>query len=541
MQKVLISFLAFTLHFNLFSQVSEEQAQKFSRVMDIINMFYVDTVQEEKLVEKAIISVLKELDPHSTYISRDEVRELNEPLIGSFDGIGITYNILHDTVYIISTFQGGPSERLGIKPGDRIISIDDNHIAGIGIKPEKVKSYLLGSKGTFVSLLVKPNGSSGLTSFVIPREQIPIVSIDAAYQVNNGTAYIKLNRFSATSPDEFLSVAAKLKKKGVENLILDLRDNGGGYLKSATDLADQFLSDNKLIVYTEGTSSSKSEYFANNKGLFEKGKLVVLINEGTASASEIVSGAIQDWDKGLLIGRRSFGKGLVQRPFTLVDGSLIRLTIARYYTPTGRLIQKPYNEGFDKYSGDLKQRLNHGEFFHADSIHFSDSLKFYTLKNKRLVYGSGGIMPDVFVPLDTTLFPVYYQNIMKNGKLSEFVLDYIDKNRNYFNRNFPQFDIYKTQYQVGNDLVKKIIVSALTENSSSGLLADNHTGTPDNFINQADLINKQVKNHMKALIAQNLYGNAEYYEIINQTDQIFLKALEIISNDNQYYTLLGNR
>jgi carboxyl-terminal processing protease len=509
-------------------------------------MFYVDTIQENKLVEKAIISVLKDLDPHSIYVSKDEARELNEPLIGSFDGIGITYQMLRDTVYIISTFPGGPSDRMGVKPGDRIISVDNKVIAGVGIDIDEIKKYLIGSEGTNVSLQVKEIGSPNIISYLIPREQIPIYSIDASYQIDPQTGYIRLNKFSANSLEEFVSSAKKLKKSGVENLILDLRDNGGGYLKSAIDITDQFLSDKKMIVYTLGISSPKSEYFSNSRGLFENGKLIILINEGTASASEIVSGAIQDWDKGLLIGRRSFGKGLVQRPFTLMDGSMIRLTIARYYTPTGRLIQKPYVEGFDKYSSDLRDRMDHGEFYSADSIHFPDSLKFYTLTNKRKVYGGGGIMPDVFIPLDTSLYPKYYYRILKNSKLSEFVLDYIDNYRSQLNIAYPRFEDFKRNFNVDYNLLKRLMKYVWLENqpysgNEKELLAYKEINSTEisQKISDFDMDNINVKNHLKALIAQNLYGMAEYYEILNSTDKTFLKALEIINNDEQYNHLLS--
>jgi len=544
----LLAFLILQFKFAALSQISNEQVYKFNRVMDLISMFYVDTIQENKLVEKAIISVLKDLDPHSIYVSKEDVDDMNEPLIGSFDGIGITYNLLHDTVYVLSTHQGGPSHRIGIKAGDRIVSIENENIAGIGISSEMVKSRLEGKKGSAVNLNIKRNGINGNLPFSITREPIPILSIDAAYQVNDETGYIKLNKFSATTIDEFNLIAKKLRKEGVDNIILDLRDNGGGYLKTAIDLTDQFLDEKRLIVYTQGVSSPKSEYFSTSKGLFKDCRLVVLIDEGTASASEIFSGAIQDWDEGILIGRRSYGKGLVQRPFHLMDGSLIRLTIARYYTPTGRLIQKPYNEGYETYSNDLLSRMKHGELYSSDSIHFSDSLKYMTLSEKRLVYGGGGIMPDIFIPIDTTSFPQFYQKIIKNGKLFDFVLSYIDQNRNKLTKDYSSFEAFKNSYQINDDFLQSLVKFSILENiqdklSSEEMLAVeiNKSFEIPNSIKIFNLDNPIVKNNLKALIARDLYGYKEYFEVLNMTDDVFLKAVEIINNEKQYNALLHSK
>jgi carboxyl-terminal processing protease len=511
-------------------------------------MFYVDTIQENKLVEKAIISVLKDLDPHSIYVSKEDVREMNEPLIGSFDGIGISFDIFKDTVYIISTHSGGPSEKVGVKAGDRIVSVEGENIAGIGISIDGVKEKLSGKKGTNVSIGIKRKNASGVKEFLITREQIPIYSIDAAYKVNDKVGYIKLNKFSANSLDEFTRAAKKLKRSGVDHLILDLRDNGGGYLKTAIDLADQFLGEKKMIVYTKGMSSPKSEYFSSSKGIFKKGRIAILINEGTASASEIVSGAIQDWDKGILVGRRSYGKGLVQRPFNLMDGSLIRLTIARYYTPTGRLIQKPYDHGYAEYSNDIMKRINHGEMFSEDSIHFADSLKHLTLSEGRTVYGGGGIMPDVFVPLDTTLYPDYYRKITKNGKLNEFVIDYIDKNRENINTNYPEFEDFKIGFQVDESLLKDLLKFAILENiqdklSKEELLAVkiNNSFEIPSGVQTMSLDNAYVKNHLKALLARDLWGIKAYYQVLNMNDDTFLKALELINDESKYQLVLSGK
>ena len=540
--------LLLLLNSSIKAQISTEQVYKFNRVMDLISMFYVDTIQENKLVEKAIISVLKDLDPHSVYVSKEEVRAMNEPLIGSFDGIGITYDILRDTVYVISTHPGGPSDNVGLKAGDRIVSVENENIAGVGISVDGVKEKLSGCKGTTVKIGIKNNYCKKVKEVSITREKIPIYSIDAAYKVDKKTGYIKLNKFSASSLDEFTKAAKKLKRSGVENLILDLRDNGGGYLKTAIDLADQFLSEKKMIVYTKGMSSPKSEYFSSSKGVFKKGRLVVLINEGTASASEILSGAIQDWDKGVLVGRRSYGKGLVQRPFNLMDGSLIRLTIARYYTPTGRLIQKPYNEGFDKYSSDIVKRLSSGEMFSSDSIHFADSLKHLTLSTGRTVYGGGGIMPDVFVPLDTTKYPEYYKKISKNGKLNDFVHDYVDKNRIDLHKNYPNFLAYKVAYKIQDDFLKSLMKFAILENIQDKLSEEELLAVKisDSFeipekMKGASKDNDAVRNHLRALIARDLWGVREYYEILNMNDNAFKKAVEILRNEEQYMMVLKGR
>jgi len=412
-----------------FSQTFTEDIYKFSRAMGYISNFYVDTINGPKLIENAIVNLLKELDPHSVYIPKDEVKEMNEPLEGNFEGIGIQFNILHDTIYVISPISGGPSEKVGIRAGDRIININDEIVAGKGISNTGVRDRLLGEKGTIVIVSIKRKGVSELLQFTITRDKIPIFSVDAAYIIDKDIAYIKISRFASTTVDEFVEKAKKLKNDGAKSLILDLRDNGGGYLDKAIELADHFLDDKKLIVYTEGMRVPRKENLATINGIYQDGNVIVLIDEGSASASEIVAGAIQDWDRGIIIGRRSFGKGLVQQQLFLPDGSLIRLTVARYHTPTGRVIQKPYDQGLEEYEKELLTRYQQGELLNKDSINFPDSLKYYTLQNKRIVYGGGGIMPDIFVPLDTTSVSEFYSKMIRTGVLNSFVLDYIDKNR----------------------------------------------------------------------------------------------------------------
>src|SRR6056297_827611 len=374
---------------------------KLMEVMDKVSRYYVDSLNEEKFVEETIEQMLHELDPHSSYISAEELKEIREQLTGEFEGIGVSFNILEDTIFIVGTIQGGPSERVGIMAGDRIVQVNDENVAGIGISTSGVQKRLKGKKGTEVDVMVYRKSVDKELEFTIVRDKIPVVSLDAAYMVEDEIGYIKLSRFSQTTAEEFKDALKELQKEGMESLILDLSGNGGGYLRIAIELADQFLESGRRIVYTQGDKMPRRDYKASAKGLFEEGKLVIMIDETSASASEIVSGAVQEWDRGVLVGRRSFGKGLVQQPFRLNDGSEMRLTIARYYTPTGRLIQKPYDEGYEDYAMDIINRYNSGELNSSDSILFPESEKFETLVQGRTIYGGGGIMPDYFVPIDT--------------------------------------------------------------------------------------------------------------------------------------------
>ena len=441
MTKRIIFLLIIFISSNIYAQL-DLPTYKFGRVLSLIDSYYVDTVNTDRLVEDAIIGMLKELDPHSVYISKEEVKRMNEPLQGSFDGVGIQFNILDDTLIVVNPIPGGPSEKLGIKAGDRIVEVDGKNIAGIGLKNSDVIKMLRGEKGTTVNVKIQRRGSENLLDFTITRDKIPIYSLDAAYMVNKEIGYIKLNRFAATSIDEFNKAFSKLKQKGVKKLILDLRGNGGGYLNTAVNLADQFLPDGNMIVYTQGIHAPRYEEHATEKGVWEEGELVVLVDEGSASASEIVSGAIQDWDRGVIIGRRTFGKGLVQRPYILPDNSMIRLTVARYYTPSGRCIQKSYAKGVKDYSNDIINRYNHGELTNADSIHFPDSLKYKTLKLKRTVYGGGGIMPDIFVPLDTTKLPELYAGLIRKGIIYQFTVSYMDTHRDELKAKYKSFNTF---------------------------------------------------------------------------------------------------
>jgi carboxyl-terminal processing protease len=506
------------------AQMLYEQTFKFGKVLEWIDKYYVDSVNQEDLVENAITAILKDLDPHSSYLTREEVAQLNEPLQGNFEGIGISFNILNDTVYIISPISGGPSERVGIIAGDRIIRVDGKNIAGIGITNEQVYNLLKGKKGTKVTLGILRKGD-GLAEYTVSRDKIPIFSIDASYKVGNDIGYIKINRFSMTTMDEFQDALKKLKDENVKNLVLDLTGNGGGYLEVAISLADQFLDDGKLVLFTQGINSPKREYYATRDGSFEKGHLIILIDEGSASASEIVSGAIQDWDRGIIVGRRSYGKGLVQKPLLLPDQSMIRLTVAKYYTPTGRLIQKPYKLHRDDYDKDLFRRYMNGEMAHRDSIHFPDSLKYYTLKNTRLVYGGGGIMPDYFVSIDTSYYSDYYRQLVRKGLINQFVLEYVDGHRKELQKTYPEFKRFKDGFSVDKKLMDSFIQFAL-----------------DNGIQKNDrdlaLSGGQLQILLKSYIARDLWTNNEFFEIANEKDPKFETAITILNNWDKYEAML---
>lgn len=496
----------------------KETSQKLAATLFYIENFYVDTTQPAKLVETAIVSMLKELDPHSAYISKEELDAANEPLEGSFEGIGVTFQLSKDTILVVSPVPGGPSEKLGIQSGDKIIKINDEEAFGSKVNNKWVMDRLRGKKGSIVNVDIYRSGRKELIPFAIVRDKIPINSIDATFMLPGKTGYIKLNRFSKTSMEEFYTSMEQLKKEGMENLILDLRGNSGGFLNTAVELSDEFLDANKMIVYTEGINSPRQEYKSTSKGMFEKGKLIVLINEGSASASEIVSGAVQDWDRGLIIGRRSFGKGLVQRPFNLPDGSIIRLTNARYYTPTGRSIQRPYTEGVEKYYKDLYERHERGEFVHADSIHFPDSLK-YTTPGKRIVYGGGGIMPDVFIAWDSTQFTDYYSNLIRKGVFNRFTLEYANSKRAELLKTYPKPADFKAKFEISDKMMEAFKALGTAEDVK---------WNEEEYKRSKPLIEYQVK----ALIARNLWDMNAYYEIVSDYDETLLRALQILNKEN---------
>jgi carboxyl-terminal processing protease len=499
---------------------------KAVRFLQYVSSDYVDTVSIDSLVDEAIVEILKNLDPHSVFINKDDVRAMNEPLEGNFEGIGVEFNILNDTLMVVNPIPGGPSERVGIMAGDRIIFIDDKSIAGIGLKNSDVFKMLRGAKGTNVTVQIHRRGFSDLLEFNITRDRIPIYSMDASYMINSRIGYIKLNRFALTTEEEFLEALSSLKKQKMRDLILDLRGNGGGYLNASVALADHFLDENKLIVYTEGRTSSKTDFIATGKGDFKKGRLVILIDEGSASASEIVAGAVQDWDRGIVIGRRSFGKGLVQNQLPLPDGSMIRLTVARYHTPTGRVIQKPYNSGkLDTYYNDLNNRYSKGELFNVDSVSFPDSLKYFTLRNKKVVYGGGGIMPDIFIPIDTSFYSDYYGKLVRRGLINQYIHTYIDKNRDILKKNYTSFDKFDKNFAVTQEIIDELVTFAAKLNLPSD---------PEGLNTSGDEIRKQIK----ALIAQNLFSTNYYFQIVNQNNMALQKAIEVLNSWDNYKHLV---
>ena len=515
---ILFGFLTLSISSG-FSQKKSDQTQlkKLETFMRYVQLAYVDDVDSEKLTEEAIKAVLKDLDPHSVYISKKDLARMNEPLEGKFEGIGIQFNILHDTITVVSPIAGGPSEKLGIRAGDKIIEIDEEVVAGVGFTNKDVADHLRGDKGTKVIVSIKRNGSNELLDFEIIRDKIPIYSMDAAYMASSTTGYIKLNRFAAQSMDEISGALDSLQGIGMENLILDLRGNGGGYLNTAIKLADNFLTENKLIVYTQGRAFPREDHLSTSYGNFEKGKLVILIDEGSASASEILSGAIQDWDRGLIIGRKSFGKGLVQKPFSLSDGSAIRLTISRYYTPSGRSIQRDYSEGKEDYYNEINKRYEHGELMNSDSINFPDSLKYQTLILNRTVYGGGGIMPDIFIPLDTTEISDYFRLLIRKGILYTFNLDYLDQHRDELKAKYPTFDNFEANFEMSDEILEQIIAKA----------EEKEVERNDEEIAQSRAL---IAMNVKALIATNLWTSTEFYRITNKKDDAFNKALEVMDN-----------
>lgn len=491
--------------------------RKYNALMQMIKFAYVDTVNESKLVEKAIVETLKEMDPHSMYISKKDLKRANEELVGNFEGIGVQFEILRDTINIVHPIPGGPSERLGILSGDKIIKIEAENVTGKKITNQFVFDRLRGKKGTKVNVSIYRSGKKDLIDFTIVRDKIPINSIDAAYIIEPGIGYINLTRFSSTSMKEFTDAMLKLKEQGMQSLILDLRNNGGGYMNTAIELADQFLEARKLIVYTQGRMSAREDYYSTDKGMFEKGKVVIMINENSASASEIVSGAIQDLDRGIIVGRRSFGKGLVQRPFQLPDSSEVRLTTARYFTPSGRCIQKSYSEGVDKYYEDYSTRFKHGEMENSDSIKFPDSLKYRTSKG-RIVYGGGGIMPDVFIPLDTTPFTDYFLNLRRKNVINLFVGEYVDINRKDLQKKYPDFDLFDKKFIIDDDFMKDFLSLAEKQGVKMNEKEYGLSGT-------------LIKAQIKSLIAQKLWDVNASYKIINREDREVQKAIGVIKDD----------
>jgi carboxyl-terminal processing protease len=492
--------------------------QKFDEVLTFVNQLYVDPVNDKKLTDEAIIALLEKLDPHSTYISKEEVDEANSSINGSFVGIGIRFQILKDTLMVVATIPGGPSEKLGILPGDKITKIADANVAGIGLKNSQVREKLLGELGTKVKIEVQRKNMRKPLDFVITRDNIPINSVDAVYMVTPEIGYIKLNSFSRSSMEEVEKGIAELKRQGMKHLVFDLQGNGGGLLDAAQKLADEFLSGDKLIVYSEGRAQPRSNLKAYRTGKWEDGQLILLTDEYSASASEILSGAIQDWDRGLIVGRRSFGKGLVQRPIDLTDGSQIRLTIARYYTPAGRFIQKPYDD-MEAYENDLTERYLNGEFSHVDSIKLPDSLKHQTLLSKRTVYSGGGIMPDIFVPIDTSEITDYFRDLVQGGHVMSFSLEYVDKHRDKMLASYPSFADFKSKFVLDEKFMKEFFEFVKTADSKLEYNAE-----------QYKISEKLLKMRIKANLAQDIWGYDEFYEIFNESNEALVRAVQAIEN-----------
>lgn len=506
---------------------AQMNAQKLATTLYLIENFYVDTANTDKLTEDAIIATLKELDPHSAYISKKDVEKANEPLVGSFEGIGVTFQLIRDTITVISPTAGGPSEKVGIMAGDQFIKIDGEDSFGKKVDNEYVQKHLRGKKGTKVTVSVKRGNDPELIDFEIIRDKIPLNSINAAYMLNNHVGYIKLDRFAQESTQEFMEALAKLQAQGMESLIFDLRGNTGGYLNTAIDMVDQFITENKLIVFTEGTHSPRQEWRSKASGLYTTGKLVVLIDEGSASASEILSGAIQDHDRGVVIGRRSFGKGLVQRPFNLPDGAVIRLTTSRYHTPSGRCIQRPYEKGVEDYAKEMAKRLEHGEYYHADSIHFPDSLKYKT-DGGRTVYGGGGIMPDIFIPVDTAYNSKLYTNLVRKGALNRFTTDYGLKHRDAIKTQYGDFDHFNENFTVGQDII-------------DGLKAAAKESKVEWNEEQFKRSEKFLLLQTKALIARNVWETQQYYQVMSSADPGIQKALEVLGHEKEYTRILKGK
>ena len=482
-----------------------------------IKNLYVDTVNENKLVEDAIRGMLEKLDPHSSYSTAKETKAMNESLQGSFEGIGVQFNVAKDTLLVIQPVAKGPSEKVGVMAGDRIVSVNDTTIAGVKMSQEDIVRRLRGPKGSIVKLGIVRPGIKGLLAFHVKRDKIPIETLDAYYLIRPGVGYIRIGSFGATTYEEFMRALMKLQLQGATDLILDLQDNGGGYLQAAVRVANEFLRRNDLIVYTQGRNADRQEFRAQGDGGMLTGRVFVLVNEFSASAAEIVTGALQDQDRGIVVGRRSFGKGLVQRPIEFADGSMMRLTVAHYYTPSGRCIQKPYTKGDNaNYEKDLDNRFKNGELYSADSIHLNDSLKYQTLRRKRAVYGGGGIMPDYFVPLDTTQFSRYNRELAAKRIIVNANIQYMDKHRKELKKKYPSFAEFNKKYQVPQALLDEIVA----EGEKQKVKAKDQNELKTSLAN--------IKIQLKALVARDLWDMSEYFHIMNQNNHVVQKALVLL-------------
>lgn len=498
---------------------SNSPLRKLQIAESAVNSLYVDKLDEQALVEDAIRGLLKNLDPHSTYTTAKETKQMNEPLSGSFEGIGVQFNMVDDTLLVIQPTLGGPSEKAGILAGDRIVSVNDTAIAGVKMSREEIMKRLRGKKGTKVQMGVVRRGIRDRLSFTVTRDKIPVHTVDAVYMIRPGIGYIRVGSFGATTYDEFIEGVQKLKGEGMKDIIIDLQENGGGYLQTAVRIVNEFLHRDDLVVYTEGRAVPRQEFKADGNGKMVDGRVVVLINEYSASAAEILAGAIQDQDRGQIVGRRSFGKGLVQRPIEFSDGSMIRLTVAHYYTPSGRCIQKPYEKGENKeYAEDIERRFKHGELYSADSIHFADSLRFETLRLHRTVYGGGGIMPDFFVPLDTTQFTSFHRNLMAKNFVVNTNLKYMDKHGKQLRREYKTFDDFNARYEIPQSVIDKMLKDAEEQNVKPKDDAELQTTLP------------RLRMQLKALVARDIWTMTEYFRITNEQNHIVQRALTVLDN-----------
>lgn len=492
------------------------KTDKLSSVLDYIEDQYVDTVSMNSLVETTIPTLLKSLDPHSVYIPASELNEVNEPLDGGFDGIGITFNMPNDTIIVITTIPGGPSERVGLEPGDRIVTINDSIVAGVNLDQDDVVKMLKGPTGTKVRVGISREGIEDIISFEITRDKIPIYSIDVSFMINEEVGYIKISRFARTTYSEFLDAVDKLQGLGMKKVIIDLRSNNGGYMDAATNIANEFLPEGKLIVYTEGKARPRQSIYSNAQGKCLDTPVAILIDEFSASASEILAGAIQDNDRGIVVGRRSFGKGLVQEQILFSDGSALRLTIARYYTPTGRSIQKPYEPGNDDYYYDISNRFLHGEFQEKDSIELADTLK-YTTPAGRIVYGGGGIMPDFFVPLDTSGVTKYFNQVARRNLIYRYAFDYSDKHRKQLTelKTLDAIEKYLDDSKLLDEFIAFAQRQGIEPNQSQ--------------IKKSSLI---IETQLKAYIARNIIDNEGFFPILTRIDSTLLKAIDLLNEEN---------
>ncbi len=533
MKKLILTIMAAAVLLPLANKICGQQMQfspnnKLRMAEQIIENYYVEDVNADSVVQEAIVAMLKTLDPHSSYSNPEETTELTQPLEGKFSGIGIQFNMSTDTVYVIQTTGGGPSEKVGIQPGDKIISANDTILAGRKLPNSKILKTLRGEKGSKVRLMVMRGNNPELLEFVVTRDDIPLYSVNEAYMVDDNTGYIAVSRFAEETPTEVRQAAAKLAKKGMKQLIIDLQDNGGGYLGAACQMAADFLHAGDPVVYTAGRNSAPQHFNLDVDGKYLDIPVVVMVNQFSASASEIFSGAMQDNDRGLVVGRRTFGKGLVQRPFPFPDGSMIRLTTARYYTPSGRCIQKHYAKGHsEEYELDMLNRLNSGELWSADSIKLIDSLQYRTLRNHRTVYGGGGILPDIFVPVDTTYFTPYYRAMLGKGSLNSYVLNYVDTNRKQLQKLYPDEDRFYRDFNVTDRMLTDLVARTTADSTEFNS-------------EQWERSKPYVTAIVKGLISRDLFERGSFSRATNMFDPVFKAAYEAINDPKRYNRLLGN-